>query len=84
MFLKSFTISKVILNCNRLQYFKNVKITNYLFNTIQFLLQIELKIHLSLKPWNEFLNRFVIKLNSVEKVVGYFNILIESFAENVN
>jgi hypothetical protein len=33
---------------------------------------------------NEFLIQFVIKLNNVEKVVGYFNILIENLTENVN
>jgi hypothetical protein len=29
-------------------------------------------------------NSIVVKLNSVEKVVGYVNILIENLTENVN
>jgi hypothetical protein len=29
-------------------------------------------------------NSIVIKLNSVEKVVGYVNILIENLTENIN
>jgi hypothetical protein len=53
---------------------KNVKVINYLFNAVPFC-------YFKVFTMTWIFNSIVIKLNSVEKVVGYFNILIENLTE---
>jgi hypothetical protein len=53
---------------------KNVKVIYYLFNAVQFC-------YFKVFIMTRIFNSIVIKPNSVEKVVGYFNILIENLTE---
>jgi hypothetical protein len=51
----------ILIDIFREAFYKNVKITNYLFQHYSVLLQIDLKIHLKVLMTNEFLIQFVIK-----------------------